>query len=370
MTGIRRLFAFALLTLGAMTVTGCAQLAYYGQSISGELRVLSARRPIRGLVADPQTPPALRARLREAERMRAFAVQQLRLPDNGSYTTYADIGRPYVVWNVFAAPRSSLVLKTWCFPVAGCVGYRGYFHRDAALAEAARLRKQGLDVYLAGIPAYSTLGWFSDPLLSTVVGWPDFELAGLIFHELAHQRVYVPGATTFNESFAVTVQRVGVERWLKTYGAPAERAAYDAFRSHRRQFLALVLATQARLRQLYASAVPPARMTAGRRRIVADLRRQYQALKTRWGGYSGYDRWFDGPLNNAQIGSVVTYEDDVPAFRALLVREHGDLAAFYKAVAELGKLPAGQRQRRLAALAGGASQEPPSSRPASRRASE
>ncbi|MEJ2686863.1 MAG: aminopeptidase [Gammaproteobacteria bacterium] len=358
-----------LLVLWGALAGGCAQLAYYGQSIGGELQVLSKRRPISAVVADPDTPAALRGRLREAERIREFAVRRLHLPDNGSYTTYADIGRPYVVWNVFAAPRFALKLKTWCFPIAGCVGYRGYFHHDAALAEAARLRKQGLDVYVAGIPAYSTLGWFSDPLLSTVVDWPDFELAGLIFHELAHARVYVPGATTFNESFAVTVQRVGVRRWLAARGSPAERADYQAYRARRHQFLALVLATQARLKHLYESGTSQAGMRAGKRRIIADLRHRYRALKAEWGGYDGYDRWFDGPLNNAQLGSVVTYEDDVPAFRALLTREGGSLPDFYAAVARLGKLPTPERERRLAALAG-AGQDRPASRPARRRARE
>jgi len=367
---IGRRFGWALVALWGTLAGGCAQLAYYGQSIGGELQVLSKRQPISTLVADPDTPAALRARLHKAQRIREFAVSRLHLPRNGSYTTYADIGRPYVVWNVFAAPRFALKLKTWCFPIAGCVGYRGYFHHDAALAEAARLRKQGLDVYVAGIPAYSTLGWFSDPLLSTVVDWPDFELAGLIFHELAHARVYVPGATTFNESFAVTVQRVGVHRWLAAQGSPAERAAYQAYRARRHQFLALVLATQAQLEHLYENGTSQAEMSAGKRRIIADLRHRYQALKAEWGGYDGYDRWFAGPLNNAQLGSVSTYEDDVPAFRALLAREHGDLPAFYAAVAKLGKLPAGERERRLAALAAAGGQDRPASRPARRRARE
>lgn len=351
MTAIAKLSGAALLVLWGVAAAGCAQIAYYGQSVSGELQVLSKRQSIRTVLADPATPPALRARLREVQRIRQFAVRRLQLPRNGSYTTYADIGRPFVVWNVFAAPSYALTLKTWCFPVAGCVGYRGYFHRNAALAEARRLRQQGLDVYVAGIPAYSTLGWFADPLLSTVVNWPNFALAGLIFHELAHQRVYVPGATTFNESFAVTVQRLGVRRWLAAQGVPAERLAYRRYRSRQRQFLALVFAARKRLQQLYRRAGSRAETSVGKQKIIAALRSNYQVLKARWDGYDGYDHWFAGPLNNAQLGSVATYEEDVPAFRALLAREHGNLSAFYAAVAQLGKLPAPERRKRLAELA-------------------
>jgi len=335
----------------ALVLGGCAQLSYYSQSVRGELSLLSRRQPIAELVSDPGTPPALRRRLERARRMRRFAVHDLHLPDNGSFTTYADVGRPFVTWNVFAAPRFSLDLKTWCFPVAGCVRYRGYFHKEAAEQEARRLRAAGDDVYVGGVPAYSTLGWFADPLLSTVVDWPSFELAGLIFHELAHQEVYLAGDTQFNESFAVTVQREGVRRWLAARGTPRQRQRYQDYRRRRRAFVALVMGARRRLQALYGQSLPPTVMGQHKAAIVAGLRRRYRDLKQRWDGYDGYDHWFSGPLNNAQIGSVVTYEQYVPAFQALLARHHGDLPAFYRAVAALARLPEKARHRRLADLA-------------------
>ena len=206
----------------ALALGGCS-LGYYAQSVGGHLDLLQRARPVEQWVADPDTPVALRERLRLAQRLRAFAVEELKLPDNASYHRFAELDRSAVVWNVVATPELSLTLKTWCFPVMGCVGYRGYFQRAPADALAAELRSQGLEVSVYGVPAYSTLGWTNwlggDPLLSTFIRWPESELARLLFHELAHQVVYVADDTAFNESYATAVERLGLKRWLAGAGA-------------------------------------------------------------------------------------------------------------------------------------------------------
>jgi len=342
-----RLTRLILLALLLPALAGCG---YYLQSIHGQWEVLSKRQPIEALLADPQTPAALRDKLRSAQQMRRFASERLALPDNGSYRDYADLGRPFVVWNVFAARPLSLQLETWCFPVAGCVGYRGYFNEAEARAYAAGLQAQGLETYVAGISAYSTLGWFDDPLLNTVLDRPPARLAGLMFHELAHQRVYVQDDTAFNEAFASTVEQEGVRRWLARQGDAQQRAQYARFRQRQDDFVDLVSATRDRLAALYASAQTEAEKHAQKAAIIAELRSAYAALKQRWGGYAGYDAWFAGPLNNPQLAAVTTYRDGVPAFQALLAAQGGDLAAFYREVEALGELPVEERQARLRRL--------------------
>ncbi|MDE2456588.1 MAG: aminopeptidase, partial [Burkholderiales bacterium] len=214
-----------------MLASGCSTAGYYAQALGGHLAVLRKSRPVSEWLADPATPAPLRARLELAERMRDYAVTALGLPDNASYRRYADLGRSAVVWNVVAAPELSLTLETWCFPVMGCVGYRGYYDKAAAEALGAELKAQGWEVEVYGVPAYSTLGWSNwlggDPLLNTFIDWPDGELARLIFHELAHQVVYVKGDSTFNESFAVSVEQEGVKRWLAAHGTDEQRHEHE-----------------------------------------------------------------------------------------------------------------------------------------------
>lgn len=348
---MRKQFLIATLGLACLgLLQGCASLAYYAQSAHGELSVLAARQPISGLVANPDTSAALRARLKLAERIRDFASRRLALPDNASYRTYADLHRRYVLWNVFAAPRFSLQPKRWCFPFSGCVAYRGYFAKAAAERYAADLRRRHYDVYVAGIPAYSTLGWFSDPLLNTVIDWPNPDLAGLIFHELAHQELYVQGDTAFNESFAVTVERAGVRRWMRSHGSPAAYRRYLVEKRRNRAFVRLVMETRGRLKNLYAARLSKQAMAAGKRAVFGRMRADYVRLKASWGGYSGYDRWMAPPLNNAKIASVATYEQYVPAFRALLKQEGGNFKRFYAAARAIGALPKATRHARLAAL--------------------
>jgi predicted aminopeptidase len=288
------------------------------------------------------------------------------LPNNRSYTTYAHLDRPYVVWNVFATPPLSTRLQTWCFPVAGCVGYRGYFRRADADAFAARLRAQGLEAYVAGIPAYSTLGWFEDPLLSTFMHYPEAELARLIFHELAHQVAYAPGDTTFNESYATAVEEIGVERW---FAKRPDEAALRAFReqSMRRQnFVALLVRHKAMLQTVYGEAGLDGKGSLngtgpkagdslrteefkrdGKQAVLDGLLRDYEALKLTWGGYSGFDRWFSEPITNAHLAAVGAYTDLVPAFRVLFSECDQQLPKFHAAVKRLAALPREARDLRM-----------------------
>lgn len=336
------------LAAAALLLGGCATVEYYSQAVFGHLEVMQRARPIDDVIADPASPDALKARLAKAREIRAFAVQELGLPDNGSYRGYADLGRPYVVWNVFAAPPLSVEPVQSCFPVAGCVSYRGYYSQAAALAHAAELDARGLDTYVGGVPAYSTLGWFDDPVLSTFVRYPDAELARLIFHELAHQVLYVKDDTAFNESFATAVELAGVERWLAARASDAERRVFEAYQLHRRDFLALLLEYRERLAAAYAADAPDEAKRAHKTAILASLRADYERLKVeRWGGFAGYDRFFANGVNNANLASVAAYTELVPAFNALLAREGGDLPRFYAAAKALAKLP---RAERLAAL--------------------
>jgi predicted aminopeptidase len=265
--------------------------------------------------------------------------------------------RRYVVWNVVAAPELSLELKTWCFPVAGCVGYRGYFDEAGAQALASELRAQGLEVSVYGVPAYSTLGWMNwlggDPLLNTFVNQPDGELARMMFHELAHQVLYVPGDTPFNESFATAVERLGGERWLATEGSAQARQAYANYDLRRQQFRALTRATRERLAQIYMKNSPLALDSKGliamKEEAMSDFRSTYAALRQSWGGYAGYDPWV-AQANNAAFGAQAAYDDWVPAFEALFEREGRDWPRFYAAVKQLAQQPKAERVQQLQAL--------------------
>jgi predicted aminopeptidase len=331
----------------ATVAAGCTTVEYYSQAALGHLDLMHRARPIDAVIDDPASPEALKRRLERVRGIRAFAVQELGLPDNGAYRDYADLGRPYVVWNVFAAPALSVEPVQSCFPIAGCVSYRGYYGHADAQAHAAALAAKGLDTYVGGVPAYSTLGWFDDPVLSTFIHYPDPELARLLFHELAHQVVYVKDDTAFNESFATAVELAGVDRWLAAYGTPDQRVAFERYQARRQEFLALLLRYRERLREAYALGAPDAEKLATKGRLLGDMRADYESLKAGWGGYAGYDRFFADGVNNALLASVATYTGLVPAFQALLAQEGGDLPRFYAEVKRLAQLP---RESRLAAL--------------------
>lgn len=339
--------AVALLAgLGA----GCSTFGYYAQSIQGHMAVMEAARPILEVIDDPGAAATLKQRLERVQQIRAYASSDLGLPDNGSYKSYADLKRPYVVWNVFATPELSLQLKQWCYPVVGCAGYRGYFDRAAADAAATELRAAGYEVNVAGVPAYSTLGWFSDPLLNTFIGGSEGQVAGLVFHELAHQVVFVGGDTTFNESFATAVEREGVKRWLEARGDDASRRAYAEFAQRRSQFLDLLLKYRKLLQDNYSSGVPDEVKRVRKQQLLAELKNEYARLKETWGGFSGYDRYFAHDLTNAHLAAVGAYNDLVPAFDALLAQSRADMPAFYAEVKRIAALPKGERDAALTRL--------------------
>lgn len=326
----------AAAALALLALSGCANFGYYVQSVQGQLEIWRRERPIEAVLQDPATPDALKQRLAAALQIREFASRELGLPDNASYRRYADLGRPYVVWNVFATPELSLEPRRWCFPFAGCVSYRGYFRQAAAERHAAALAEDGYDVYTGGVPAYSTLGWFPDPVLNTFVHYPAPELARLIFHELAHQVVYVKDDTMFNESFAVAVEIEGVRRWLARHGSAADKEAFERAQQRRAGFAELVETYRQRLAALYRSRIAPQAMRERKAQIFDELGRDYERLKREeWGGFAGYDRWFAGRPNNAHIASIAIYTRKVPAFQTLLAREGNDLPRFYAAVRAL-----------------------------------
>lgn len=347
----------AVVLLLASTVcltSGCSTLGYIGQSVGGHLDLMQRARPVDQWLADGSTAEPLQRKLMLSQRMRAFAVRELKLPDNASYTRYADIGRPAVVWNVVATPELSLKLKTWCFPVMGCVGYRGYFDKAGADALAAELRAQGLEVDVYGVPAYSTLGWTNwmggDPLLSTFIGWPDGEVARLVFHELAHQVVYVSDDTAFNESFAVAVERVGGNRWLAQEGDAQALRDFEATQQRREEFRALTLRARAALDALYKELdLDDAAKRQRKVEVMAQLRADYTRLKAeRWSGFSGYDA-FIARANNASLAVQGAYNDLVPQFERLFERSGRDFDMFYDAVKRLAALPKDERNATLRA---------------------
>lgn len=312
-----RLVFFATIIL----LSGCESISYYRQAIGGHLELMAASRPIGDWLADPQTSPELRRQLETAQRVREFASRDLALPDNRSYRSYANLGRPYAVWNVFAAPALSVEPRVDCFPFAGCVSYRGFFAEVDARRHAARLRAEGNDVHLSGVPAYSTLGWLDDPLLSSFIRYPDWQLARLLFHELAHQVAYADNDTTFNESFAVVVEQEGVRRWILAQGREADLAAFRSTQARRGEFSARVTQTREQLDRIYRSAMTAAQKLEHKRAAFDRLRLAYPQI-------------VPAEPNNAFLASIAVYTGLIPAFERLLA-EAGSLQGFYQRVREL-----------------------------------
>jgi predicted aminopeptidase len=296
-------------------VVGCQSLSYYTQAIGGHLKVMANARPVEDWLADPATDAQLRQRLETARRIRAFASKELGLPDNGSYLAYAELNRPAVVWNVFAAPVFAVEPKAECFPFTGCVSYRGFYSEADARRHAEKLREDGYDVHVGGVPAYSTLGWFDDPLLSTFIRYPDAQLARLVFHELSHQLVYAKGDTTFNESFAVTVEEEGVRRWLQAEGRSGELESFRTTQARQREFARRVSQTRERLALVY-------RTSESREHMLEQKRGEWQRLRQSYPG-------IPAEPNNAFLASIAAYTELVPAFEQLLA-ESGSLETFYR----------------------------------------
>lgn len=337
--------AYPALLAAALAAGGCASPAYYWQAMSGQFELWRLSRPLDRMQDDPSVAPALQVKLAAARRIRDFASRELALPDNGGFRSYAAIDRPYVVWNVFAAEEFAIRPREWCFPVAGCVSYRGYFSKADADAYAAALQAEGYEVHVGGVPAYSTLGWFDDPLLSTFIHYPETELARLIFHELSHQLLYAPDDSEFNESFAVAVEREGLRRWLAREAGPTRQAAFQRAQRMRADFQRLVLDARNRLDALYASSLSAEDKRREKSLVFTKLRQDHEALKAGpWQGFAGYDRWFGAEINNATLASLGLYHGLVPAFEALLERHDRDLSRFYAEAKRLGALPKEERR--------------------------
>jgi predicted aminopeptidase len=336
---------------------GCGT-TYLLQAASGQYHVMRAREPLTRVIDDPHTSAQLRERLTLVRTARAFAIEELKLPDNKSYTTYADIKRPYVVWNVVAAPEFSLTPKEWCFPVAGCVTYRGYFNEQDARHFALEMRAQGYDTAIDPVPAYSTLGRFSDPVLSSMLRYGDADLVATIFHELAHQLLYVKDDSAFNEAFATTVEDAGLERWLTRQGSPQRMRQFRADAAREASFVRLLALTRKRLVKLYASGMPREQMLAHKRELFAELAVQIRAFEAQR-GEGALEEWLDTGLNNARLASVATYYDCVPGFTRLLAAEGGDLERFYAAAHALGELPRSERHARLCTVSTDKNATPP-----------
>jgi predicted aminopeptidase len=320
--------------LQASLLSGCYEL----QAARGQAQLMLERKPIARLIGDPSTPHALREQLQEVIAMRDFATRELGLPDNGSYRGYADVGRNYVVWNVFAAPEFSVQAKQWCYPIIGCVAYRGYFEERKARRLARSLRARGFDVAVGGVAAYSTLGHFDDPILSTMLGWSDVELASIVFHELTHQLLYVPNDSPFNEALATLVEQEGVRRWLRAQGRDHDLGDYSLQHEHYTEVTDLLIGARAELESLYASRLEAPDMREKKRAVFEAMRASYAVLRTQWGGHAPFDEWFEGDINNAHLVSIATYERCVPGFARELAGVGGDLGRFYERAREIARM--------------------------------
>ncbi len=343
---------FLLLLLLVHVLSACVTVRYYAQSISGQLEIMRLQQPIDDMLENEAVDEKLKTRLETIKSVRRFASDVLALPDNDSYTRYANIQRPFVVWNVFAAPEFSLELKQWCFPVIGCLAYRGYFNEKDARAFADELRALGYDTYTGGVRAYSTLGWFDDPVLNTFLHYDNARLAGLVFHELAHQQLYVKGDTTFNESFASTVEIEGARRWLDSHGSPDEERDYLAAGQRRDAVQRLVSDTRGQLAVLYESDLTESERRTAKHNIQDNLRAAYDRLKQTWGeNVQTYDAWFAGELNNARLAATATYREYVPLFQQLLRFAGNDFQLFYALAETAAKVPVAERPGQLVQMA-------------------
>ncbi|MGI8603763.1 MAG: aminopeptidase [Verrucomicrobiales bacterium] len=353
---VRRSFS-RLLCCAFCALAGCETAHFYSQGLHGQWQITRGQRLNSAMIADSATPTRLRVQLEKVERLRAFADWELGLSAREQYAAYKDLNRTYVAWAIYAAPEFSLEAKTWWYPFVGRLKYRGWFSPLEAKKRAQRLMAQGYDIYVAGVPAYSTLGWLKDPVLNTFVYLPDTTLAELLFHELAHQRIFIHGDTDFNEAFATATGREGVRRWLRAEGRSRDLDKYDQAQKREREFIQLIRQTRAELQNLYTQEFRPPEglLRLEKAKRLALLRTRYDALKRdRWSGAGDYDVWFTGPVNNARLNSIATYYDLVPAFQALLGEQHGDLEKFYREVERLGDLRKSARKEELQRLPVGA----------------
>ena len=327
-----------LLLLTSALLCACSNLPYYKQAVDGHMELMAKRKPVDDILMDENSDAELIGQLELARDIRDFATSDLALPDNGSYRSYVDLGRDSVTWAVFATPEFSLKPQLWCFPFAGCVPYRGYFSKQDAERFAEGLREEGFDVHVGGTTAYSTLGWFDDPLLNTMMLRGETGMAGIIFHELAHQAVYIEDDTSFNEAFAVAVQEEGVRRWLRQHRSAESLQAYEQALERKSEFIALLRRTRERLQEIYSSERTEDELRAAKLATFHEMHTEYQQLKDAWSGSNAYDWWFKGALNNAKLAAVSVYRDLVPSFNRLLEACDGEFERFYASVEELSAL--------------------------------
>ncbi|WP_171013528.1 aminopeptidase [Chitinivorax sp. B] len=345
---LARLLATVCLT---SLLYGCSTLAYYSQAAIGHFTVLNRARPIASILEDPNTSEHVKRKLKLASTLRNYASHELGLPDNKSYRSYADIGRRYLIWNVVTTPELSLIPITECFPIAGCLTYRGFFNEQAAKDYAAQKEQGGHDVFIYGVPAYSTLGWFHDPLVNTFLGYHDIELARLIFHELSHQLIYIKDDTAFNEAFATAVELEGTNQWLNQFGQHQTANSQIAIAEQRRQaFQTLLHGFRQSLTSTYASPQSTAEKRMAKHHIQAEYLSRYHAFKANWQGYSGYDHWFSPFPGNAHLASQATYHAFVPAFRQLFWENDRNWQRFYKQARKISKQTPAERAKMLHTL--------------------
>lgn len=347
MTGVRTAIIL-ILVCGTLAFSGCSTVRFYSQAIDGQAEILHKARPISVVMDDGKVSSRVKRKLAVVEDARRFAGEQLGLPADREYTRYTDLGRRYVSWVLFAAPEFSVEARTWWYPFVGSLKYRGYFSEKAARDEAKRLKAKGLEVYVGGVEAYSTLGFFRDPVLNTFFQRPDTELAEVVFHELTHVKLFLPGDSDFNEAFATANAEAAVRRWLLAKGDRAGLAKYETALAKDREIVELLLDTREKLRRLYAQPhLSPDQMRARKATILDGLHTGYLAIRAKHHGDSIYDRAFQKPWNNARLNTVATYYDLVPDFERLLRRDQGDLEKFYADVKALGPLSKAQRRAHL-----------------------
>ena len=316
----------------------CSSLSYYIDAANGHHQLMDKAQPIDELLQQPDLDKKLQQQLINFQQARDFASQQLHLPDNDSYKSFSDLGRDYVVWNVVAANEFSTKPKEWCFPFVGCLSYRGYFEKQKVDAYAQQLKQQGLDVYVAGVSAYSTLGWFDDPIVSSMLYDNEARRVGIVFHELAHQLMYRKNSTTFNESFAMVVEEEGVRRWFEYQNKLVLLSQYKEDKAKGKQFHDMLLQTKNRLNLLYTQNSTAAEKREKKQQLLSSIKNDYIKLRQQWHGYSGYDKWMSQNLNNAHFVLVQTYYDLVPMFKEILRQQNNNLDTFYGEVKKISEL--------------------------------
>lgn len=348
---MRLVFVVVGMLLSVLSLQGCSTIGYFWQAAAGHIRIMADSADIQQVIDDPSSSERLVRQLRYAKEIRDFSVDELGLPDNRSYRVYADLGRRFAVWNVVASPDDSLDLRLWCFPLIGCISYKGYYSEEDAQQLAAELRAEGLDVVVSGVPAYSTLGYTADPILSSFVNYPPGELARLVFHELAHQVVYIEDDTRFNESFATAVEQLGVAAWLSAVGREDLRTQFIEMDERRTVFIELLADTRAKLEEAYKSNETHEARLAAKAIIFQELRDRYRHVRDeQWSGWNGYDGYFASDLNNAKLALAGLYNQHVAAFKALFARCDANFTRFYGSVEALGKLDRETREQMLMLL--------------------